>query len=130
MPVMGMSLLGDILLKKQFMFMAAKTGLTAATLTTRMAKEMVKLASARSPVRSGALKGSIRTSGLGGLKARAEVGRGVPYTYYAEFYITKGGEIREPSGRFWYPTLGEIKTRLRSAGMLDKSYNEITGVHY
>jgi hypothetical protein len=130
MPVMGMSILGDVLLKKQLMFMAAKTGVTAATLTTRMAKEMAELASSRCPVNSGRLQASIQTSG-GGLNARAEVGRGIPYTYYAEFYITKGGEIREPSGRFWYPSLGDIKTRLRSGGLLDRSFNELTGeVHY
>jgi len=122
----GIELLGDKLLKSQLYGIAAKTGIQAAQLSTRLAQEMVSLASARAPVGpTGNLKSSIRLT-PGGLQSPVEVGRGLAYTAYAEFYITKGGLKMAPSGRFWYPSLAEVKQKLRS-GNLDDITDSLLG---
>ena len=128
MPAFGMSVIGNILLRRQLLGVAASTGIQAAMLSTRLAKEMVVLASSKCPVwgeGGGRLKSTIRLISTG-LTASVTMGQGIRYSLYAEFYITKGGEIREPSGRFWYPSLGELRKRLR-AGLLEKSFGDITG---
>jgi hypothetical protein len=123
MPMLQMAMFGASKMQAELLALAAKTGQEAMGLGRMMASEMVKMASASCPVGNiggGRLKSTIRTSSTGIYSAAAEAGRGVPYTLYAEFYITKGGEIRKPSGRFWYPSLGKLRKRLHSE-LLDTS---------
>jgi hypothetical protein len=121
--MLSLSMTGIGKLQAELLALAAKTGVEATQLASMMAREMVRMASASCPVSDiggGRLKSTIRTSKTGLYSAAAEAGRGVPYTLYAEFYVTKGHEIREPSGRLWYPSLGKLRTRLPSA-LLDTS---------
>jgi len=127
MALLGMGMIGNSMVRTQLIGIATKVNIEAVQLGRRMATEMVKLASADCPQRSGRLRSTIRSKSTGLYSASAEVGKGVPYTLYAEFYVTKGHEIREPSGRFWYPNLGKMRTRLRS-GLLDKSGRQIIQV--
>jgi hypothetical protein len=130
MPALGMAVFGASKLQAELLALAAKTGQEAMGLARMMAQEMVSMASVSCPVSAmngGRLKSTIQTSSTGIYSAAAEVGRGVPYTLYAEFYVTKGHEIRNPSGRFWYPSLGKLRKRLHSE-LLDTSGEGIIGV--